>query len=255
MMERVRGAALALVVVGAGLAPVGCAGLPARLSNATFPAAAAHPGCTPPEYCRVVAWPARVDAKDVPTGLQLSLPLAVAEKLKSGVVSVEYRGAWLATMHDGERVWWGWPGGGGLQGSGAVGSSLCVCSGQVDGAGAGVDCSDVDSGGLWCYTQHGVCFDGAVSSDLPAADKSYAACGLRQRRAVSDELSPPAFAEALKTAVGNVHGDLPGFGYDGATGWAVLTAAGKVLTWGSADGSVCDRLSHEVLPVSRSRSS
>eukprot|EP01048_Picozoa_sp_COSAG05_P014156 COSAG05_NODE_1577_length_4502_cov_3.764706_2_plen_538_part_00 len=131
-----------------------------------------NPGCTPPDYCAVVTWPKRVDDKDVPTGLQLSLPLDVRNKLKQGVVNVEYRGAWVATMSDGQKIWWGWP--------------------------------------------------GSVSSEL---------------------------AESLKSTTGSVHGDLPGFNYAGGGGWAALTTAGKVFTWGSATGAVCEELSYETLGV------
>jgi hypothetical protein len=52
---------------------------------------------------------------------------------------------------------------------------VCTCSGQSNTAGEGSDCLDFDGDQGWCYTDHGVCDDGAPSSSVDA-DWSYSAC-------------------------------------------------------------------------------
>ena len=62
----------------------------------------------------------------------------------------------------------------------AGGGAVCECSGQTNSFGEGRDCSDVDAGGPWCYTEAGVCSDGSPSSTVSGSEWSYDACNHRE---------------------------------------------------------------------------
>jgi len=52
----------------------------------------------------------------------------------------------------------------------------CQCSGRTNNAGEGRDCSDIDAGGHWCYTEPGLCDDGERSGSVVDSEWSYLAC-------------------------------------------------------------------------------
>lgn len=58
---------------------------------------------------------------------------------------------------------------------------VCQCSGATNTAEEGADCSDVDADGAWCYTERGICVNGAPSSSVAGSDWSYDACLHRQQ--------------------------------------------------------------------------
>ena len=58
--------------------------------------------------------------------------------------------------------------------TGSVGH--CQCSGRTNNAGEGRDCSNIDAGGHWCYTEPGLCDDGERSGSVFNSEWSYLAC-------------------------------------------------------------------------------
>jgi len=52
----------------------------------------------------------------------------------------------------------------------------CQCSGRTNNAGEGRDCSDIYAGEHWCYTEPGLCDDGARSGKVVDSEWSYLAC-------------------------------------------------------------------------------